>query len=270
MSNGRHPGLYIHVPFCRSKCLYCDFYSVASSEAIPAWLQAVKREALIYRDRFQHFDSLFLGGGTPTILEERDLAGLLEWLQKHFTFSNDSEVTIEANPDGLSLRKLKAMAGMGINRISVGVQSLDDPDLKYLGRSHDSKQAQEALAMVRASGIPNLSVDLIYGLETQSLRGFKRTVDRVLEFEPEHISCYQLTFERGTPFWKRMEAGRVRAIGEKLETAFFIWTSRYFARKGYDHYEVSNFARGREFMCRHNLKYWSHTPYLGLGPSAHS
>ncbi|MGA2940259.1 MAG: radical SAM family heme chaperone HemW [Syntrophobacteraceae bacterium] len=264
------PGLYIHIPFCRSKCLYCDFYSVASRAAIPAWLQAVQTEVVLYKERFHDFDSLYLGGGTPAILSEKELAELLECIHKHFTFCPGSEMTIEANPDGLSRDKLKVIGSLGINRISLGVQSLDDRDLKYLGRSHGSKQALKSLDMVRSCGFADLGADLMYGLETQSMQGWRRTLDQILEFRPEHISCYQLTFESGAPLWKMKAAGRVRSIGEKLESAFFIWTSRYLDKRGYQHYEISNFARGPEFMCRHNLKYWGHIPYLGLGPSAHS
>ncbi len=270
MNKEEHPGLYIHFPFCRSKCLYCDFYSVASLAAIPEWLQAVKREVLLYKEKFHDFDSLYLGGGTPSILGARELAELMECLHKNFSFCPEAEMTMEANPDGLSRDKLKAAAEHGINRLSLGVQSLDDGDLKYLGRRHDSKQALKALETIRTCGFSNIGTDLIYGLETQSIQGWKKTLDRVLEFSPEHISCYQLTFESGSPLGKMKEAGRVRSIGEKLEGAFFISTSRYLEKHGYLHYEISNFARGREFMSRHNQKYWSHVPYLGLGPSAHS
>ncbi len=265
-----HPGLYIHVPFCRSKCLYCDFYSVASRAAVPAWLQAVQKEALLYRERFHDFDSLYIGGGSPSILDERELAELLGCVHKHFTFRSESEMTMEANPDSLSRDKLQTAADLGINRISLGVQSLDDMDLEYLGRTHSSKQALQSLDMVRSSGFAGVSADLIYGLETQSMQGWRKTLEQLLEFRPEHISCYQLTLERGTPLWKMKAAGRARAVSERLESAFFIWTSRYLEKQGYQHYEISNFARGPENMCRHNLKYWSHIPYLGLGPSAHS
>jgi len=270
MNNEEYPGLYLHVPFCGSKCRYCDFYSLASSAAIPAWLQAVQREVLLYWERFHEFDSLYLGGGTPTILGERELAALMECLLKHFTFRPESEMTIEANPDDLSIDKLQAIGDLGINRISLGVQSLDDRDLDYLGRSHSSKQALKALEMIRSCGFAQIGVDLMYGLEIQSISEWKRTLNKILEFRPEHLSCYQMTFEKGTPLWKMKAAGRVRAIGEKLERAFFIFTSRYLERHGYRHYEISNFAASRETMCRHNRKYWTHVPYLGLGPSAHS
>jgi oxygen-independent coproporphyrinogen-3 oxidase len=259
----------------------------------------------LYKERFEQFDSIYLGGGTPAMLSERDLAVLFACLSKHFTISTDSEITIEANPDGLTKEKLKAIKDLGINRISLGVQSLDDKDLQYLGRRHNSAQALEALEMIHSAGFSNVSVDLMYGLETQDLLAWKRTVSRILEFGPEHMSCYQLTIEKGTPFGKMREAGNVRPIGEKLQTAFFIWTSRFLEKNGYSHYEISNFARKEaktvsrrgpgpkalpgqakecaektgsksqgakdsDLRCRHNLKYWSHVPYLGLGPSAHS
>lgn len=270
MNSEELPGLYIHVPFCRSKCLYCDFYSVASRDAVPAWLEAVKKEVLLYKERFQQFDSLYIGGGTPTTLDERQLGALLEWLQRHFSFSADAEMTIEANPDGLSMDKLRAIKGMGINRVSLGVQSLSDPDLKFLGRTHNSAQALEALAAISSVGFAAFGADLIYGLETQSIDGWRRTLEKVLEFRPRHLSCYQLTFEPGTGLWRRREAGKVLPVGEKLECAFFIFTSRYLRKHGFLHYEISNFAAAPHFMSRHNRKYWRHVPYLGLGPSAHS
>jgi oxygen-independent coproporphyrinogen-3 oxidase len=270
MNNEEHAGLYLHIPFCRSKCRYCDFYSVASSAAIPAWLQAVQREALLYKERFHCFDSLYLGGGTPTILDDRELAALVGILLAHFTFCPGSEMTIEANPDDLTRDKVKVIGDLGINRISLGVQSLDEGELKYLGRSHSSGQALKALDMIRSCGFADVSVDLMYGLEAQSMQGWKRTLNKILEFRPEHISCYQLTLEKGAPLWKMKAAGRSGSIGAKLETAFFIWTSRYLEKHGYLHYEISNFAASPESMCRHNRKYWRHIPYLGLGPSAHS
>ncbi|MHC1727053.1 MAG: radical SAM family heme chaperone HemW [Syntrophobacteraceae bacterium] len=270
MNKEEHPGLYIHVPFCRSKCLYCDFYSVASHARIPAWLEALKKEVLLYKDRFHKFDSLYIGGGTPTILDEPQLGSLLEWLHIHFSFSAGAEMTMEANPDGLSRDKLKAVKDLGINRISLGVQSLDDRDLKYLGRAHTSQQALEALEAIRSCGFSNIGADLIYGLETQSIQGWRRTLERILEFGPQHLSCYQLTLETGTPLWKMEAAGKIRSIGEKLESAFFVFTSRFLEKQGFLHYEISNFAANPEFMSRHNRKYWRHVPYLGLGPSAHS
>ena len=270
MNSGQLPGLYLHVPFCRSKCFYCDFYSVASPAAIPRWLQAVRAEMDLYREKFPRFDTLYLGGGTPSILDEADLAALFESIFDRFAFHPDSEISMEANPESLTPGKLKTLRSFGLNRISLGVQSLDEADLRFLGRRHSPGQALRAIEACRSAGLANLGVDLIYGLETGSLKSWKKTLDTVLEYRPEHISCYQLTFETGTALWKMRRAGRVRSMDEKMQAAFFIWTSRYLERRGYRHYEVSNFAAGSEFMCRHNLKYWRHVAYLGLGPSAHS
>jgi len=270
MNNEALAGLYLHIPFCRSKCLYCDFYSVASTAAIPVWLDAVQREVPIYRESFPKFDSLYLGGGTPTVLGDRELAILIECLRRHFEFDSESEITIEANPDDVSAPKLRILEDLGINRISLGVQSLDDRELKYLGRSHDARQALKALDLLRSCGFARVGVDLMYGLEGESISGWKRTMDRVLEFRPEHLSCYQLTLEKSSPLGKRAAAGRLRTIIGKWESAFFLFTSRYLERHGYRHYEISNFALSRATRCRHNLKYWGHVPYLGLGPSAHS
>ena len=269
-TENRLSGLYVHVPFCRSKCLYCDFHSVVSPAAIPAWLDAVRIEGRLYKERFHIFDSLYIGGGTPTVLDERQLAALMEFLTEGFAFHSGSEITVEANPEGLSRQKLKTLRDLGVNRVSLGVQSFDDGELRYLGRRHSFKQALEAFDILRSLGFANVGLDLIYGFEIQSLSAWKKTIDRALELDPEHISCYQLTFEPGASLMKMKTAGCVRPIGKKLETAFFIWTSRYLERHGYLHDEISNFARSPELMCRHNRKYWSHVPYLGLGPSAHS
>jgi oxygen-independent coproporphyrinogen-3 oxidase len=270
MNKEERPGLYIHVPFCRSKCLYCDFYSVASLSAVPDWLKAVRSEILFYREDFHGFDSLYIGGGTPTVLEDRDLGELIETLHDLIEFSPDSEMTIEANPESLTDQKLKIAGGLGINRISIGVQSLDDGELKYLGRIHNSKQALDALDAARSSGFDNIGVDLINGFEIQTLKSWRKTLDRILDFGPEHISCYQLTLEKGAPLWKMKDEDRIKPVGDKLQSAFFIWTSRYLERHGYYHYEISNFSRSADLVCRHNTKYWNHAPYLGLGPSAHS
>lgn len=270
MNSEALPGLYLHIPFCRSKCLYCDFYSVASTAAIPAWLDAVQREVPLYRESFHQFDSLYLGGGTPTLLGEPELTMLMDCLHRHFRFHPDSEITIEANPDDFSAHKLKIIENLGINRISLGVQSLDDGELRYLGRSHSARQALQALELVRSLGFARIGVDLMYGLEIQHLPGWKRTLDQILAFRPEHLSCYQLTLAEGTPLGRRQATGGIRTIGERWERAFFVFTSRYLERHGYLHYEISNFALSRENRCRHNSKYWIHAPYLGLGPSAHS
>ena len=263
---GKIPGLYIHVPFCKSKCPYCNFYSVTSLSLIPAWLSGIKKEILIYKDRFAYFDSLYLGGGTPTILSKRDLIRLADHLFTHFSFSRDSEISIEANPDDITKEKLTLLRTMGINRISLGVQSFNNQDIRYLGRRHNVLQVDKALDMIRTSGFTNVGIDLMYGFKGATETSWVKTLKRTLAYNPEHISCYQLTIKKGTEFKQR----KIKPLNEEKERLLFMNTSARLEQAGYLHYEVSNYAREEKYICRHNYKYWDHTPYLGLGPAAHS
>lgn len=270
MSNRENSGLYIHFPFCRTKCPYCDFYSVTSLSLIPYWLEGIEKEVMFYKDRFDPFDSLYIGGGTPTLLNHRELARLMEFLFLHFMFSSDIEITIEANPDDITAEKLAFLRDLGANRISLGVQSFDEKELQFLKRRHSAGQTEEALEKIRASGFTNISVDLIYGFSEQTEASWIRTLNRALDFKPEHISCYQMTIAEETLFGKMLAEGEIKALGEEKERAFFLLTSRFLEDHGYIHYEISNFAREEEYYARHNRKYWHHIPYLGLGPAAHS
>lgn len=270
MSRSPHAGLYVHVPFCRRKCPYCDFYSITSPSLIPAWLEAIHEEIIMYKDRFGGFDSLYLGGGTPSLLDRQQLTTLITELFRHFVFSTHTEITIEANPEDVTSEKIALIRDLGINRISLGVQSFDQEVLHYLKRRHLVGQTEKALELIRSSGPFNLGVDLIYGLEGQSEESWERSLRRALEFQPEHLSCYQLTLEEGTLFAKMRREGRIRPLRAERERVFFLLTSRFLEEQGYIHYEISNFARGEEFCSGHNQKYWRHVNYLGLGPSAHS
>lgn len=265
-----NPGLYIHVPFCRTKCPYCDFYSITSPSLIPAWREGLHREMVLYQGRFGRFDSLYLGGGTPTLLNSRELTTLTNHLFRYFIFSTDTEITIEANPEDLTPEKIALFRDLGINRLSVGAQSFDEKELRYLKRRHTARQTERALELIRSFGFSNLGIDLLYGFAGQTEDGWVKTMRRALEFRPEHLSCYQMTLEEETPFGKMRAEGRIRSLGEKKGRAFFLLTSRFLEEHGYIHYEISNFARGEKFYSRHNQKYWQHAPYLGLGPSAHS
>jgi oxygen-independent coproporphyrinogen-3 oxidase len=269
------PGLYVHVPFCQTKCGYCDFYSITDEALITDWLAALAQESAFYQDRFRVFDTLYLGGGTPSILDVGQLGHLLETMRRHFSFSPDTEVTLEANPDDLHPEKIAAYKDLGINRLSVGVQSFNNRELTFLGRRHAARQTLEALEAARAAGFTNLSLDFIYGLPGQTLEDWKRTLEQALSFYPEHLSCYQLTYEPGTPLGRRKAQGRVTAATEEEERDFFLFTSRFLEERGFLHYEISNFARinaasEEPYYSRHNRKYWRHVPYLGLGPGAHS
>lgn len=270
MNSTDRPGLYLHVPFCRSKCPYCDFYSVSEMDLIPSWFSALTKEALLYKGTFSTFDSVYLGGGTPSVLDQRHLATLLDFLRQIFTFTTDAEITIEANPGDLSREKLMGYRHLGINRISLGVQSFNDQELQFLGRRHTSKEAIQALELIRGTGFANLGLDLIYGFQGQSEAGWQRTMEQALQFCPEHISCYQLSLDDSTPLGKMKAEGRIHTLSEEQESVLFLMTSRYFSEHGFLHYEISSFSRGSEFRSRHNQKYWRHVPYLGLGPSAHS
>ena len=294
------PGLYVHVPFCQTKCPYCDFYSITSPELISAYLSALEKEAQIYRTRMQSnggtgvspvraqakacgyhhttppFDSLYLGGGTPSLLNAEQLAALVANLRRHFAFAPDTEFTLEANPDDVTSEKLKLWRDLGINRLSLGVQSFDEAELVFLQRRHTARQTRRALELIRAAGFENLGLDLMYGLPGQSPDTWLQTLETALSFRPEHLSCYQLTIAAGetpsppTPFARRLARGELTLPDEEVQREFFLLTRQFLADRGYLQYEISNFARGEEYLSRHNRKYWNHTPYLGLGPAAHS
>jgi len=264
------PGLYVHVPFCRKKCFYCDFYSVTEKGLDEAWLASIRREIDFYKDRFGGFSSLYVGGGTPTCLDDGKLAALFEILGRHLTFHADCEVTIEANPDDLDGPRCRMLKSLGCNRLSLGVQSFDDGELALLGRRHDAKGAAGAVEAAIAAGFSNIGLDLIYCLPGQTERSWRLTLERALSFKPAHLSCYQLTVEGRTPLSRMVSGGGLVLPGEKEARKFFLTTSRFLESAGFIHYEVSNFAASRERLCRHNEKYWRRVPYLGLGPSAHS
>jgi oxygen-independent coproporphyrinogen-3 oxidase len=263
-------GLYIHIPFCKTKCSYCDFYSINDYSLIFQYMAALDTEARLYRDQFPVFDTLYLGGGTPSLLTVAQLSVLWELLQENFVFAPETEITLEANPDDLTPEALKSYQELGINRLSLGVQSFDDRELAFLGRRHDASQALQALAWVREAGLANLGLDLIYGLPRQTLKEWQKTLETALSFRPEHLSCYQLTVEAGTPLSRWQAAGGFQSPSEETEREFFLFTSTFLEDQGHFHYEISNFARGPANKSRHNCKYWNHIPYLGLGPAAHS
>lgn len=270
MNSGENPGLYVHVPFCKTKCPYCGFYSSTDLSKIPRWLDALCEETTYYRDVFEPFDSLYLGGGTPSVLPERDFSRLMGCLYDRFSFLPNPEVTVEVNPDDVTRDWLSMLRDFGVNRISVGVQSFDEQQLVRLGRRHTAGQAEAALDAVSAAGFDNFGVDLMFGLEGQSETGWLKVLERAVRFHPTHLSCYQLTVDQGTPFALEKALGRLDVPGEKRQRALFLATSVFLRQAGFIHYEVSNYARDAGSFSRHNCKYWRHVPYLGLGPSAHS
>ena len=224
------PGLYIHVPFCAGKCPYCDFYSTGDISLIPAWIDALEKEILFYKDTLNDFDTLYLGGGTPSLLSLNDLEKLINNIHKNFSFTPDSEITIEANPGDLSPEKLKHFRTLGFNRISLGVQSFDDDVLRFLNRRHTAKQAEKAVEDIRSAEFENLSIDLMYAVPGQDKAGWIKTLEKALFFSPEHFSCYQLTVKENTPFFERKAKGELEFnLGEEES---FLLTSDFLEENG--------------------------------------
>ncbi len=219
---------------------------------------------------FRVFDTLYLGGGTPSVLTSDELGQIITIAHHEFEIARDAEISVEVNPGDIAEAWLAAARSWGANRISLGVQSFNEQELLLLGRRHDVAQAETAVHTVRAVGFDNLSIDLIFGLPGQEISDLERSIHRALEYGPEHLSCYQLTVEPGTVLSRRVAAHELRLPDEEQQAEMFLWLDQMLTEAGYLHYEVSNYSRGGTYRSRHNSKYWVHTPYLGLGPAAHS
>jgi oxygen-independent coproporphyrinogen-3 oxidase len=263
-------GLYIHIPFCLKKCPYCDFFSVTDLSLVPAFLEALKIEMSLVPQPPQQFDSLYLGGGTPSVLKPHDIADIIRTAKFHFMIASGSEITIEINPGTVKAEDLNHYKKSGINRINIGVQSFRDANLKFLGRIHSSRDAAESIKQARQTGFANLGLDLIYGIPGQTKSSWIEDLAKAVTFEPQHISCYLLTYEQGTPLDRNRQKGCFRPIDEKSVVRLFQATAEFLNSHGYHRYEISNFAVSNDLRSRHNQKYWSSAPYIGLGPSAHS
>ena len=260
--------LYIHIPFCVRKCNYCDFLSFpGKEEALEKYCKALEKEIKASATDIP-VKSIFIGGGTPSLLLPGQLLSLFSCLRKHFCIRKEAEISIEANPGTLNEEKLLAFREAGINRLSIGLQSTDDECLRRLGRIHTRKQFEENYELARKTGFSNINIDLMSGLPGQTISGYKDTLDIVTGLEPEHISSYSLILEEGTPFY---ESDKIREMlpEEETEREMYEITKEILGKKGYERYEISNYAKkGRE--CVHNLGYWDGVPYLGLGLGASS
>lgn len=264
--------LYVHIPFCKSKCPYCDFNTYEGIDAlIPPYVDALSREIEIWGGRLGRpsVRTVFLGGGTPSYLPAEAVGGLLDTVRRSFDLDPAAEITLEANPDDCAESRLRSHREFGVNRISIGVQSLDDRLLAMLGRRHDAAQAVDACHAVRAAGFENVSVDLMYGLPGQTIEDWRRTLDALSEMGPPHASLYCLAIERGTPMKRWVDSGALPEPDPDLAAGMYELAEDTMARRGYRHYEISNWALPG-FESRHNLVYWRNEPYLGVGPGAHS
>ena len=264
-------GLYIHVPFCRSKCQYCDFYSVTCKDdkLMDQYLDAICdhiKEAGALAPNYK-VDTIYFGGGTPSFFGAEGMAIILTTIRRHFDVDNAAEITFEANPDSVSDRLLHRLYAEGFNRVSLGIQTDNDETLKKLGRPHTYAQAVTAYQRIRKAGFRNVSVDLMYGLPGQTLRTWQETLDNVLKLLPEHISCYGLKVEEGTPLYEYKDAAGLP--DDDLQADMYLAASEMLRSRGYRQYEISNFCR-KGLYSRHNMKYWTGGEYLGFGPSASS
>ncbi len=264
-------GLYIHIPFCRSKCAYCDFYSLAGAEErMDDYCRALERHLAEVAPQAEchKADTVYFGGGTPSYLGAERLCRLLGSIRKLYKVDKHAEITLEANPDSATDRKaLKRLRKAGFNRLSLGVQSMDDALLQTIGRTHTRQQVQEAVEAARKAGFKNLSLDLIYGLPGQTMEGWEKTLSDAVGLHPEHLSCYGLKLEEGTPLYRRQ--GELTFPDEDMQADMYLYTVEFLKQCGYVQYEISNFAKPG-FASRHNLKYWLMQEYAGFGPGAHS
>ena len=264
--------LYVHLPFCRSKCAYCDFNSYPGQEhLIPAYVDALLREATSWAESrvAGHIETLYFGGGTPSLLPIAEAERLVDGLRQRFDIAGNAEVTIEANPESVDAADLVALSRLGVNRLSLGVQSLDDAELRFLGRIHDAERAEDAYRAARSAGFASVTIDLIFGLPGQTTAQWRRSLEKAVALGPDHLSLYALTLEEDTPLARRVVDGDCPEPDPDLQAEMYTWSSERLARASYEQYEISNWAKPGH-RCRHNLTYWHSEPYLGLGAGAHS
>ena len=263
-----YKGLYIHIPFCKQKCKYCDFVSYTDKEDIfDEYIERLSIEASKYRGT--EIDTVFIGGGTPSILTCEQIITLTQIIKTTFILSNDCEFTIEANPKTLDSDKLKTLKACGVNRISLGVQSFCDKELKAIGRIHDAKTAYNTVELIKQHGFENYNLDIMLNLPNQTKESLLYTLNTAISLNPSHISCYSLILEENTPLFDEYESGKFEVTSDEYDRELYKLAKDALAKKGYEQYEISNFAK-EGFKSRHNLKYWNCDEYIGLGAAAHS
>ena len=266
-------GIYIHIPFCKKKCIYCDFYSVAKLSDSQRYVNAVVKELDMRHGAFVTKDSpletVYIGGGTPSLLPLPQLQTIINAVFCIAGRERIKEVTIEVNPDDVTETYARAVASIGVNRVSIGIQSFDDNELAAINRRHNATQAIDAVKHLKQAGISNISIDLIFGLPGQTVESLAKSLDVAIALDVQHISVYNLTYEEGTRIWVMREKGTVKEADEETVVKMYDIVITKLAQAGFDHYEISNFAKPG-FRSKHNSSYWNGTPYLGLGAAAHS
>ena len=264
-------GLYIHIPFCKQACHYCDFHFSTNQDQRTRLCQAIAKEINLQHSYLDNepIHTLYFGGGTPSLLSGEELNIIFESVHSHFVVDDDAEVTMEVNPDDLTTDKLKELKNFGVNRLSVGIQSFNNPTLTFFNRAHSGEQAIESIHRARTAGFDNISIDLIYSVPGQAEDIWKKDIQQAVALRPEHISSYSLTIEEKTAFGKWQKTGRIKPLDENKAVADFEVLMDMLNSSGYEHYEISNFSKPG-FHSKHNSSYWRQRKYLGLGPSAHS
>ncbi len=264
-------GIYIHIPFCRQKCYYCDFYKTVNTSLAGSFISALKKETRLRKNYLdgEPVETIYFGGGTPSVLKEGELNEILSHLFHEFEVSPKAEITLEANPDDISFPYLQALLKSGINRLSVGIQSFQDDHLKKLNRRHNTQQVIKALENAVKTGFTNISADLIYGLPGLNINEWKQSLNEVFHLPVDHLSAYHLTYHEGTPFYTWLKKGTLKELDEQESVKQFNMLMDAAGKNGFEQYEISNFAKN-EMYSKHNTSYWTGTKYLGLGPSAHS
>lgn len=264
-------GIYIHIPFCKTRCIYCDFYSTTRSELKKRYIRALCQELRMRQDYLEGatIETIYFGGGTPSQLDEEDFRLVFSTIGEVYGLEDTKEITLEANPDDLTEEYVTMLRHLPFNRISMGIQTFDDATLKLLNRRHNAAQAIEAVGRCRRAGFENISIDLIYGLPGETDERWERDLEQAVSLNVEHISAYHLTYEEGTRIYELLQAHRIREVDEESSVRFFSTLIDTLGAAGYEHYEISNFCRPGKHS-RHNTSYWKGIPYLGCGPSAHS
>ena len=262
-------GIYLHIPFCKTRCIYCDFYSTTRSELITRYIHALCNELKMRKEylKEEKIETVYFGGGTPSQLGEEDFQQIFKAIQKHYGLEDCREITLEANPDDLSKEYLQMLSALPFNRISMGIQTFDDATLKLLKRRHNARTATEAVRRCREAGYQNISIDLIYGLPGETKERWEKDLRQAISLNVEHISAYHLIYEEDTPIYNMLKQHQICEVDEDSSLEFFTLLIEYLQKAGYEHYEISNFCRPG-YYSRHNTSYWKGIPYLG--PSAHS
>lgn len=263
--------LYLHIPFCKQACHYCDFHFSTNTQLKTDVVKAIVKEIALQKGYLpsSKINSIYFGGGTPSLLVESELALIFEAISQHFIVEENAEITLEANPDDITLLRLKTWASYGINRLSIGIQTFDDAQLKLLNRAHNATEADHCIAMARDSGIENLSIDLIYAIHSKSNDIWKQNLEKTIQLELPHVSAYCLTIEEKTVFGSHLKKKKINPVDDKFAGDQFELLLQTFETNGLEQYEISNFARNGMY-AKHNTSYWQGEPYLGVGPSAHS